>query len=112
MEKLKEDESIVAPKVLEYNGHSKEDMKESVALEQNPFKAAKRLLLTMFSEEELVTRSVSGKAPNRHTPAKPRFAEDKMLVYKDLMRGRFPHLGDKDLVEKVHHVQKGVKKRS
>ena len=97
-------------KKLQFSGLTKDELQQSIKCENSSFKGARRVLLKLFKREELLSHSVSGKAPNSTTPAKPKLNEDKMIVYKDLMRERYPNITDKEMVEKVHHVQKGIKK--
>lgn len=87
---------------------SKEVLLKQVELERNSYTATKTLLGRLFTKQELLSHSVSGKAPNSKTPAKPKFDGQKYAIFTDIMREKFPSLETKDLTAKVQAVQKSI----
>ncbi|XP_033758964.1 uncharacterized protein LOC117341217 [Pecten maximus] len=59
--------------------YTKEQLKSLCQGIDDYSKAGKRLFLRLFKREEYVGRSLTGKAPNRSTPAKPRIEDREKL---------------------------------
>lgn len=66
------------------------------------------MLELLFTKQELVSHSGSGKAPNTKIPAKPKLDGKKYALFVDIMREKFPTLETKDITAKVQGVQKSI----
>ena len=87
---------------------SKDNLMKKIEYEKNSYQAAKTLLGHLFTKEELVIQSVSGKAPNSKIPAKQKFDGKRFSIFSLVMREKFPSLETKDVTAKVQAVQKSI----
>ena len=86
------------------DGCSRGELLKLIELERNPYIATKTLLSSLFTEQELLSHSVSGKAPNSKIKAKPRFDGRKYSMFVDVIHEKFPTLEQKDITAKVQAV--------
>ena len=94
------------------DGYSREALTKLVQMERNLYTAAKTLLGSLFTQQELLSHSVSGKAPNTTTPAKPKFDSRKYSLFDNIMREKFLTLKSKDITAKVQGVQKSLQREN
>lgn len=85
----------------------KETLAQKVEFDKNSYSTAKTLLESLFTKQELISHSVSGKAPNTKTAAKPKFDAQKYAVFTAIMKDKFG-LETKELTAKVQAVQKSI----
>ena len=64
----------------------------------------------LFTEEEIISHSVSGKASNSKTLAKPKFNHGKLELLKSLVIEQHKEVTSFQMTCKIQAVQKSVKK--
>ena len=66
----------------------------------------------LFTEEEIISHSVSGKASNSKTVAKPKFDTGKLELLKSLVIELHKEITVSQITFKIQAVQKSVKKNN
>ncbi|XP_070550486.1 uncharacterized protein [Ptychodera flava] len=93
-----------------YNGMAYSTLQDLVAHCDKVYDAVKILLTTLFPREYILTHSVSGKAPNKSTPAKEPFDTRLFSAMVNVIKNKYPEISSKKITEKVQSVQKYVQK--
>ena len=74
------------------------------------FNTVNLLMRRLFTEEEIISHSVSGKASNSKTLAKPKFNLAKLELLKSLVIEMHKEITSSQITSKIQAVQKSVKK--
>ena len=74
------------------------------------YPAVKQLMLMLFPEDYIVSHSISGKASNSQSRAKPPFDGRLFQVMINILKEKFD-VTTKEITEKVHSVQKFIMKK-
>lgn len=96
---------------IKYNGLSIDDLKDLI--KHSEFTQSVDIVLKkIFSSEEILTKSISGKKSIKSSASGPRPAmdQDKMNVLFDVLRWKFPNFARKDVVEKIQNIQKVMRR--
>ncbi|XP_062444563.1 germ cell-specific gene 1-like protein [Rhea pennata] len=93
-----------------YNGYTLTELKAMVQFEDDPYKAAHKILTVLFSDVYLLQHSVTEQACNSRSLPKPKIDPELYTVYRDILKSIFPGISSQTLREETHHVQKRTQK--
>ncbi|XP_063441976.1 histone-lysine N-methyltransferase, H3 lysine-79 specific-like [Mytilus trossulus] len=94
-----------------YNSYSRSQLEDFISHIDSLYTAVKTLLLQLFPESYILSHSVSGKAANTKTVAKPQFDSRLYGVFVKILKEKFGST-TKEITEKVHSVQKYLQKKT
>lgn len=105
--------SSPVPKPAIYNGKTKEQLMELIVNETKVQRAVKTLLLAQFSEAYIANHSITGRASNNNTPAKPQMDIKAISVIRAIIKEKFPGPEANDLAInlKIQNIVKGFRSR-
>ena len=89
-----------------YNGHTKTALQDAISHTDKAYQAVRILLGKLFSEDYILSHSVSGKASNWKHNAKPAFDQRIFSTMVGIIKKKFTNVVTKEITEKVHSVQK------
>lgn len=90
-----------------YNGLSRKNLENIIAHKTNLSSACKALLLNVFSEDYLITHSITGRRGNTRREPKPMMDERIIQLIRHLLKEKFGrHVPDSVITEKIQNVQK------
>ncbi|XP_071427142.1 germ cell-specific gene 1-like protein isoform X1 [Pithys albifrons albifrons] len=93
-----------------YNGYTLRELRAMVQCEEDPYKAAHKILTALFSD------GCHPQPPGTHQPCKPRALPEPRrdpelyAVYCHILKSVFPGISSQTLREETQHVQKGSQK--
>ena len=90
-----------------YNGNTYASLEDIIGHTDRLYEAVKILMTKLFPDEYIATHSVSGKASNTTTTAKPCFDLRLYGAMLKVLKGKFS-VDAKAVTEKVHSVQKSI----
>ncbi|XP_065540076.1 uncharacterized protein LOC136016574 isoform X2 [Lathamus discolor] len=93
-----------------YNGYTLTELKAMVQFEDDPYKAAHKILTALFSDVYLIQHSVTEQACNSRSLPKPKIDPELYTVYCDILRSIFPGISSQTLREETQHMQKSTQK--
>ncbi|XP_061214219.1 germ cell-specific gene 1-like protein isoform X1 [Neopsephotus bourkii] len=93
-----------------YNGYTLTELKAMVQFEDDPYKAAHKILTALFSDVYLLQHSVTEQASNSRSLPKPKIDPELYTVYCDILRSIFPGISSQTLREETQHMQKSTQK--
>uniref|UniRef100_A0A8C3PLM8 Germ cell-specific gene 1-like protein n=1 Tax=Calidris pygmaea TaxID=425635 RepID=A0A8C3PLM8_9CHAR len=93
-----------------YNGYTLTELKAMVQFEDDPYKAAHKILTALFSDVYLLQHSVTEQACNSRSLPKPKLDPELYTVYCDILKSIFPGISSQTLREETQHVQKSTQK--
>ncbi|XP_063199956.1 germ cell-specific gene 1-like protein isoform X2 [Chroicocephalus ridibundus] len=93
-----------------YNGYTLTELKAMVQFEDDPYKAAHKILTALFSDIYLIQHSVTEQACNSRSLPKPKLDPELYMVYCDILKSIFPGISSQTLREETQHVQKSTQK--
>nr|XP_021151426.1 germ cell-specific gene 1-like protein isoform X2 [Columba livia] len=93
-----------------YNGYTLMELKAMVQFEDDPYKAAHKILTALFSDVYLLQHSVTEQACNSRSLPKPKIDPELYTVYCDILKSIFPGISSQTLREETQHVQKSTQK--
>ncbi|KAM9555063.1 germ cell-specific gene 1-like protein isoform 2-T2 [Guaruba guarouba] len=93
-----------------YNGYTLTELKAMVQFEDDPYKAAHKILTALFSDVYLLQHSVTEQACNSLSLPKPKIDPELYTVYCDILRSIFPGISSQTLREETQHMQKSTHK--
>ncbi|XP_014792216.1 PREDICTED: germ cell-specific gene 1-like protein isoform X1 [Calidris pugnax] len=93
-----------------YNGYTLTELKAMVQSEDDPYKAAHKILTALFSDVCLLQHSVTDQACNSRSLPKPKLDPELYTVYCDILKSIFPGISSQTLREETQHVQKSSQK--
>ncbi|XP_010576732.1 PREDICTED: uncharacterized protein LOC104838596 [Haliaeetus leucocephalus] len=93
-----------------YNGYTLTELKAMVQFEDDPYKAAHKILTALFSDVYLLQHSVTEQACNSRSLPKPKIDPELYTVYCDILKSIFPGISSQTLREETQHVQKSNQK--
>ncbi|KAM9012551.1 germ cell-specific gene 1-like protein isoform 2-T2 [Ara ararauna] len=93
-----------------YNGYTLTELKAMVQSEDDPYKAAHKILTALFSDVYLLQHSVTEQACNSLSLPKPKIDPELYTVYCDILRSIFPGISSQTLREETQHMQKSTHK--
>ncbi|KAM9261559.1 germ cell-specific gene 1-like protein [Cariama cristata] len=93
-----------------YNGYTLTELKAMVQFEDDPYKAAHKILTALFSDVYLLQHSVTEQACNSCALPKPKIDPELYTVYCDILKSIFPGITSQNLREETQHVQKSTQK--
>lgn len=93
----------------EFNGYTLSQLEDSISHIDKIYEAVRTLMLKLFPASYIATHSVSGKASNATSVAKPCFDTRLYGIMQRLLKEKFA-VDSKVITEKVHSVQKYVMK--
>ena len=86
------------------------ECRELISNSTSAFNTVNLLMRQLFTEEEIISPSVSGKASNSKTVAKPKFDHAKLELLKSLVIELHKEMTSSQITCKIQAVQKSVKK--
>ena len=86
------------------------ECRELVSNSTSVFNTVNILMRRLFTEQEIISHSVSGKASNTKTVAKPKFDTAKLELLKSLVLELHKEVTVSQITLKIQAVQKSVKK--
>ncbi|XP_069725836.1 germ cell-specific gene 1-like protein isoform X3 [Phaenicophaeus curvirostris] len=95
-----------------YNGYTLTELKAMVQFEDDPYKAAHKILTALFSDVYLLQHSVTEQACNSRSLPKPKIDPELYTVYCDILKSIFPGISSQTLREETQHVQKSTQKEA
>ncbi|XP_046565270.1 uncharacterized protein LOC124273979 [Haliotis rubra] len=98
-----------SPSIL-YNGHTIDNLRDSVSVCDKLLQATKIVLFQLFDQSYILSHSVSGRASNAKTVAKPQFDSRLYGALVKVLKDKFPSISDSDITAKIHVIQKMLKK--
>ncbi|XP_005306186.2 germ cell-specific gene 1-like protein isoform X2 [Chrysemys picta bellii] len=93
-----------------YNGYTLTELKAMVQFENDPYKAAHKILTALFSDVYLLQHSVTEQACNSNSGPMPKIDPELYMVYCNILKSLFPGISSQTLREKTQHVQKRIQK--
>ncbi|XP_061849547.1 germ cell-specific gene 1-like protein [Colius striatus] len=93
-----------------YNGYTLTELKAMVQFEDDPYKAAHKILTVLFSDVCLPQHPVTEQACNSRSLPKPKIDPELYMVYCDILKSIFPGISSQTLREDTQHVQKSTQK--
>lgn len=93
-----------------YNGYTLTELKAMVQFEDDPYKAAHKILTVLFSDVYLLQHSVTEQACNSRSLPKPKIDPELYTVYCDILKSIFPGISSQTLREETQHMQKSTQK--
>ncbi|XP_037242339.1 germ cell-specific gene 1-like protein isoform X2 [Falco biarmicus] len=93
-----------------YNGYTLTELKAMVQFEDDPYKAAHKILNALFSDVYLLQHSVTEQACKSRSLPKPKIDPELYTVYCDILKSIFPAMSSQTLREETQHVQKSTQK--
>ncbi|XP_027657678.1 germ cell-specific gene 1-like protein isoform X2 [Falco cherrug] len=93
-----------------YNGYTLTELKAMVQFEDDPYKAAHKILNALFSDVYLLQHSVTEQACKSRSLPKPKIDPELYTVYCDILKSIFPAMSSQTLREETQHVQKSSQK--
>ncbi|XP_074821705.1 germ cell-specific gene 1-like protein isoform X5 [Natator depressus] len=93
-----------------YNGYTLAELKAMVQFENDPYKAAHKILTALFSDVYLLQHSVAEQACNSNSAPMPKIDPELYMVYCNILKSLFPGISSQTLREKTQHVQKRIQK--
>ncbi|XP_074741636.1 germ cell-specific gene 1-like protein isoform X1 [Strix uralensis] len=93
-----------------YNGYTLTELKAMVQFEDDPYKAADKILTALFSDVYLLQHSVTEQACNSRSLPKLKIDPELYTVYCDILKNIFPGISSQTLREETQHVQKSTQK--
>uniref|UniRef100_A0A8C3CWG2 Germ cell-specific gene 1-like protein n=1 Tax=Cairina moschata TaxID=8855 RepID=A0A8C3CWG2_CAIMO len=91
-----------------YNGYTLTELKAMVQSEDDPYKAAHKILTALFSDVYLLQHSVTEQASNTRSLPKPKIDPELYTVYCDILKSIFPGISSRTLREETQHIQKST----
>ena len=88
------------------------DCRTLIANSTSLFNTVNILLRRLFTAEEILAHSVSGKASNSKTVAKPKFDGEKLELLKKLAMEMHNEATSSQIAAKIQAVQKAVRRES
>uniref|UniRef100_U3I6C7 Germ cell-specific gene 1-like protein n=2 Tax=Anas platyrhynchos TaxID=8839 RepID=U3I6C7_ANAPP len=93
-----------------YNGYTLTELKAMVQSEDDPYKAAHKILTALFSDVYLLQHSVTEQASNTRSLPKPKIDPELYTVYCDILKSIFPGISSQTLREETQHIEKSTQK--
>ncbi|XP_027652195.1 germ cell-specific gene 1-like protein isoform X2 [Falco peregrinus] len=93
-----------------YNGYTLTELKAMVQFEDDPYKAAHKILNALFSDVYLLQHSVTEQACKSRSLPKPKIDPELYTVYCDILKSIFPAMSSQTLREETQHMQKSTQK--
>ncbi|XP_050824187.1 germ cell-specific gene 1-like protein isoform X4 [Gopherus flavomarginatus] len=93
-----------------YNGYTLTELKAMVQFENDPYKAAHKILTALFSDVYLLQHSVTEQACNSNSAPMSKIDPELYMVYCNILKSLFPGISSQTLREKTQHVQKRIQK--
>ncbi|XP_051488331.1 germ cell-specific gene 1-like protein isoform X3 [Apus apus] len=93
-----------------YNGYTLTELKAMVQFEDDPYKAAHKILTALFSDVYLLQHSATEQAYNSQSLPKPKIDPELYMVYCDILKSIFPGISSQTLREETQHVQRSIQK--
>ncbi|XP_075755313.1 germ cell-specific gene 1-like protein isoform X2 [Pelodiscus sinensis] len=93
-----------------YNGYTLTELKAMVQFENDPYKAAHKILTALFSDVSLLQYSITEQACNTNSAPMPKIDPELYMVYCNILKSLFPGISSQTLREKTQHVQKRIQK--
>nr|XP_009672950.1 PREDICTED: uncharacterized protein LOC104143910 [Struthio camelus australis] len=84
-----------------YNGYTLNELKAMVEFEEDPYKAAHKILTVLFSDVYLLQHSVTEQACNSRSLPKPKIDPELYTVYRDILKSIFPGISSQTLREET-----------
>ncbi|XP_070546247.1 uncharacterized protein [Ptychodera flava] len=95
-----------------YNGHSKARLMDIGEHSSSLFDRVFKLMTMLFTDDEILKHSVSGKAPNSKTGAKPKFDQSRYGMLLHVVQKTSPKpVSLSEITHRIHAVQKKISKR-
>lgn len=95
-----------------YNGYTLTELKAMVQSEEDPYKAAHKILTALFSDVYLLQHSVTEQASNARSLPRPKIDPELYTVYCDILKSIFPGISSQTLREQTQHMQKSTQKEA
>ncbi|XP_042720424.1 germ cell-specific gene 1-like protein isoform X2 [Lagopus leucura] len=95
-----------------YNGYTLTELKAMVQSEEDPYKAAHKILTALFSDVYLLQHSATEQASNARSLPRPQIDPELYTVYCDILKSIFPGISSQTLREQTQHVQKSTQKEA
>ncbi|XP_038276765.1 germ cell-specific gene 1-like protein isoform X1 [Dermochelys coriacea] len=93
-----------------YSGYTLTELKAMVQFENDPYKAAHKILTALFSDVYLLQHSVTEQACNSNSAPMPKIDPELYMVYCNILKSLFPGISSQTLREKTQRVQKRIQK--
>ncbi|XP_073218735.1 germ cell-specific gene 1-like protein isoform X4 [Lepidochelys kempii] len=93
-----------------YNGYTLTELKAMVQFENDPYKAAHKILTALFNDVYLLQHSVAEQACNSNSAPMPKIDPELYMVYCNILKSLFPGISSQTLREKTQRVQKRIQK--
>ncbi|XP_069505939.1 uncharacterized protein [Ambystoma mexicanum] len=95
-----------------FNGHTREQLRETIRFDQKISTACKTLLHKLFSSDYIQSHSITGRRGNTFRQAKPMMDDRCIKIIRVLLKQRFGgHLSDTVITEKIQNVQKALRQK-
>ncbi|XP_040539127.1 germ cell-specific gene 1-like protein isoform X2 [Gallus gallus] len=91
-----------------YNGYTLTELKAMVQSEEDPYKAAHKILTALFSDVYLLQHSVTEQTSNARSLPRPKIDPELYTVYCDILKSIFPGISSQTLREQTQHMQKST----
>ena len=109
--KLKRNSDIGEQQLVESEiSQLEKECRELISNSTSVFNTVNLLMRRLFTEEEIISHSVSGKASNSKTVAKPKFNLAKLELLNSLVIELHKEITSSQITSKIQAVQKSVKK--
>lgn len=96
--------------VSSYNGYTIDNLQDSISHFDRLYDAVNCLLLKLFPKEYILSHSVSGKSGNSKLQPKSQFDPRLYCTMLSVIKKKFTLVTTKDITERVHAVQKSLKR--
>ncbi|KAM4764773.1 germ cell-specific gene 1-like protein isoform 2-T2 [Cyanocitta cristata] len=93
-----------------YNGYTLTELKAMVQFEDNPYKAAHKILTALFSDVYWPQHPATEQACNSRSLPKPKIDPELYMVYCDILKSIFPGISSQTLREETQHMQKSTQR--
>ncbi|XP_017596737.1 germ cell-specific gene 1-like protein isoform X2 [Corvus cornix cornix] len=93
-----------------YNGYTLTELKAMVQFEDDPYKAAHKILTALFSDVYWPQHPATEQACNSRSLPKPKIDPELYMVYCDILKSIFPGISSQTLREETQHMQKSTQR--
>ncbi|XP_032930080.1 germ cell-specific gene 1-like protein isoform X2 [Catharus ustulatus] len=93
-----------------YNGYTLTELKAMVQFEDDPYKAAHKILTALFSDVYWPQHPAAEQACNSRSLPKPKIDPELYMVYCDILKSIFPGISSQTLREETQHTQKSTQR--
>ncbi|XP_041893754.1 germ cell-specific gene 1-like protein isoform X2 [Corvus kubaryi] len=93
-----------------YNGYTLTELKAMVQFEDDPYKAAHKILTALFSDVYWPQHPATEQACNSRSLPKPKIDPELYMVYCDILKSIFPGISSQTLREETQQMQKSTQR--